>query len=470
MKRNLLYGVMTLAAILLAGGAQAQDTYVGQPTGDCWVASNHQNVNNKQIEMRNNGEAAMFFGVMGFEFTAPSAGNEVASAKLRLTTRYKKGDSELAVYALKAEVTDASTYDELATAITTAMATEPIVKFRVNGSGAWAPTDGGIGDDYLTVDKWQNTIDLTTYVKTLTTNKFAIVMQKTYVQDNSTQLYSKEATDETNSTKGFTFAAADLIPQLTVTYQEATGLNVVTAGSANDLWVRTDNEGASSTEHEIEMKNNGDAAKFYGLIDFNFTKPADNEVVKSATLRLVTRYKKGDSQVKMYGYTGDVIEGTTNYGNAKDDIATALATEPVADFKLNSCAQWAPTDGGVTEDYTTVDKWTNLLDVTDYVKTLASTGHVAFLLTKVYEQDNSSQIFSKEATDQVNSSKGFTFKKEDLVPLLTITYQDGSATAVNTLKTVQPIQNGAFYDLTGRRVAQPTKGLYIVNGKKVILK
>ena len=26
------------------------------------------------------------------------------------------------------------------------------------------------------------------------------------------------------------------------------------------------------------------------------------------------------------------------------------------------------------------------------------------------------------------------------------------------------------YDLSGRRVVQPTKGLYIVNGKKVIIK
>ena len=29
---------------------------------------------------------------------------------------------------------------------------------------------------------------------------------------------------------------------------------------------------------------------------------------------------------------------------------------------------------------------------------------------------------------------------------------------------------GAWFDLQGRRVAQPTKGLYIVNGKKVIIK
>lgn len=38
-------------------------------------------------------------------------------------------------------------------------------------------------------------------------------------------------------------------------------------------------------------------------------------------------------------------------------------------------------------------------------------------------------------------------------------------------KVVLPTSNdGVFYDLQGRRVAQPTKGLYIVNGKKVIMK
>ncbi|MBQ4387642.1 MAG: hypothetical protein II822_08580, partial [Prevotella sp.] len=30
--------------------------------------------------------------------------------------------------------------------------------------------------------------------------------------------------------------------------------------------------------------------------------------------------------------------------------------------------------------------------------------------------------------------------------------------------------DAVVYDLQGRRVAQPTKGLYIVNGKKVIIK
>ena len=32
------------------------------------------------------------------------------------------------------------------------------------------------------------------------------------------------------------------------------------------------------------------------------------------------------------------------------------------------------------------------------------------------------------------------------------------------------VKNDAMYDLTGRRVATPTKGLYIINGKKVVMR
>ncbi|MBQ8064155.1 MAG: hypothetical protein IJ200_00680 [Prevotella sp.] len=43
------------------------------------------------------------------------------------------------------------------------------------------------------------------------------------------------------------------------------------------------------------------------------------------------------------------------------------------------------------------------------------------------------------------------------------------ATAVESVKTINK-QDNAFYNLAGQRIAQPTKGLYIVNGKKVIIK
>ena len=35
---------------------------------------------------------------------------------------------------------------------------------------------------------------------------------------------------------------------------------------------------------------------------------------------------------------------------------------------------------------------------------------------------------------------------------------------------MKTVGNEKFYNLAGQRIAQPTKGLYIVNGKKYIVK
>ena len=46
---------------------------------------------------------------------------------------------------------------------------------------------------------------------------------------------------------------------------------------------------------------------------------------------------------------------------------------------------------------------------------------------------------------------------------------DEDVTAVEAVKQEQKV-NGEFFNLAGQRVAQPTKGLYIVNGKKYVIK
>ena len=45
---------------------------------------------------------------------------------------------------------------------------------------------------------------------------------------------------------------------------------------------------------------------------------------------------------------------------------------------------------------------------------------------------------------------------------------DGNTTSIESLKGAEA--KGEFFNLAGQRVAQPTKGLYIVNGKKIVLK
>ena len=48
---------------------------------------------------------------------------------------------------------------------------------------------------------------------------------------------------------------------------------------------------------------------------------------------------------------------------------------------------------------------------------------------------------------------------------------DEETDGISSLSTnLSPSREVIYYDLQGRRVAKPAKGLYIVNGKKVIIK
>ena len=52
---------------------------------------------------------------------------------------------------------------------------------------------------------------------------------------------------------------------------------------------------------------------------------------------------------------------------------------------------------------------------------------------------------------------------------LTITFDD-ETTGISSVATQSQQTNGVYYNLSGQRVNQPAKGLYVVNGKKVVLK
>ena len=50
-------------------------------------------------------------------------------------------------------------------------------------------------------------------------------------------------------------------------------------------------------------------------------------------------------------------------------------------------------------------------------------------------------------------------------------FEDGETTGIETIEgTKQNTEDGVYYDLQGRRVENPTRGVYIVNGKKVVIK
>ena len=47
---------------------------------------------------------------------------------------------------------------------------------------------------------------------------------------------------------------------------------------------------------------------------------------------------------------------------------------------------------------------------------------------------------------------------------------EDETTAISAIEKMSNGENETYFDLQGRKVAQPTKGLYIVNGKKVVIK
>ena len=46
----------------------------------------------------------------------------------------------------------------------------------------------------------------------------------------------------------------------------------------------------------------------------------------------------------------------------------------------------------------------------------------------------------------------------------------GETAGINAVIAAADKMDGEWYDLSGRRVAQPAKGIYVKNGRKVIVK
>ena len=78
-------------------------------------------------------------------------------------------------------------------------------------------------------------------------------------------------------------------------------------------------------------------------------------------------------------------------------------------------------------------------------------------------------VFKKLEAGDVPAGKAYLLA-EDITSAPELTIDFGGATGISEIKTMRNAENEIFFDLQGRKVAQPAKGLYIQNGRKVILK
>ena len=91
------------------------------------------------------------------------------------------------------------------------------------------------------------------------------------------------------------------------------------------------------------------------------------------------------------------------------------------------------------------------------------------------ENDGDAYVLSDGAFHPVNkgklaAGKAYILKADVPVPAPELSIVFGNLTGIQNITTAVKQSEGVVFDLQGRKVAQPAKGLYIVNGKKVIIK
>ena len=98
---------------------------------------------------------------------------------------------------------------------------------------------------------------------------------------------------------------------------------------------------------------------------------------------------------------------------------------------------------------------------------------VAYSANSKYNYILQNGVFKKATGAKLKAGKAYLSTTFDVTasgaPELKIVF-DGGTTGINAVQGSEFKVNGQFYDLQGRKVATPTKGLYIVNGRKVIVK
>ena len=156
------------------------------------------------------------------------------------------------------------------------------------------------------------------------------------------------------------------------------------------------------------------------VLECNSTNPADNQLLPTGDEAPVT------SNNRLCGmFFGSAINGLTVKDGAGNDYN--VAHDNIRAFNINTADSRNPIGF-----YKVKSNVTNI------------PGNKAFLVL----------------TNAEAQAKGFVLE-----------FEDGGTTGIETIENSKnSTEDGVYYDLQGRRVENPTRGVYIVNGKKVVIK
>ena len=236
-------------------------------------------------------------------------------------------------------------------------------------------------------------------------------------------------------------------------------------------------------------KNNGKAARYSQMwADQARTKNAGGETVSAQNDELgfgtLMFYDAGDAAD--YSYTLSVSDAgaatlilpfdatipagvevyTLNYTTG---ASAAQATKVETTLPANTPVLVIADEGDY--DFTGASIWQKAATMSSdaltgvYQKTIVPTG--SYILTK--KNDKVGFRKADGSTNTVEANRAYLTATGASAPMLSINF-GGGTTGIADVRSQMEEGRGEYYNLNGQRVAQPNKGLYIINGKKMVVK
>ena len=240
-----------------------------------------------------------------------------------------------------------------------------------------------------------------------------------------------------------------------------TATDVSTLASGYDYYVLYPGTGESETNLELSTLL-GSISDWGGKVTVSNSEPYTAEWTSSSTPSAMGKWLGSDwssYDILRLVFTSNTVTETVHFGlsyngqsdseNSGADLATGKLT---VDIPLNASHKSAMGNFSFNSN--------------------ATSGSLTFKSAALIDSDGATVAeFRKTTFGTLAANKAYLkiASGSGSARALDIVFDDGNTTAISSVE--KPVINdNVYYNLRGQRIANPTKGLYIVNGKKMIIK
>ena len=275
---------------------------------------------------------------------------------------------------------------------------------------------------------------------------------KYYTSDKTARLYNNGTltVSSTDNITAIVFSLTEGGASLGLSSGES---GEISGSATSQIWTGTAKSIKFKATATVKIKS---ITVFYELTDDNVT------VGSSKLAGFCSEYKLDFSGTGLSAYKAKVSDGKVVLTKVADGIVPAntgvILTGDANDYDLPIS----------TADVTTDFSDNEMVGVSQRTQVLWNPS------TDVYNYILQGGEFKKASTGFLKANRAYLSTSYNVTAAgardyMEIVFED-EPTAIRGIENGELRMENSFYDLQGRKVAQPTKGLYIVNGKKVVVK